>query len=178
MSLHYLLDGYNIIKKTPSLADKKLEDGRRALIGFIENQRPQGSLNNRVTVVFDGQPGMWSEPISRTVGVLFSVDATADEKIKALVAKASNKKNIIVVTDDRELLLYVRALGAQNLSVQEFLSQAKCGGLKSIEARQTQRVKGAPSSEAGKNISFTVAHKINLELEEIWLKKNKPQRTG
>ena len=61
MSLHYLLDGYNIIKQSPRLGPKRLEDGRAGLIAFIEMRQPQGSRNNMVTVVFDGQPGIIGE---------------------------------------------------------------------------------------------------------------------
>ena len=56
MSLHYLLDGYNILKQIPALNDLPLEDGRRGLLRWIETQRPQGSVNNTLTVVFDGNP--------------------------------------------------------------------------------------------------------------------------
>ncbi len=56
MSLHYLLDGYNILKQIPAFRDLPLEDGRRGLLRWIDHSRPQGSVNNQVTVVFDGHP--------------------------------------------------------------------------------------------------------------------------
>ncbi len=56
MSIHYLLDGYNIIHQMPAALDlTKLEDQRRHLIRFVEQHRPQGSANNRVTIIFDGE---------------------------------------------------------------------------------------------------------------------------
>ena len=39
MSLHYLLDGYNITHQMPPL--NKLEDQRRQLIQWIESRAPQ-----------------------------------------------------------------------------------------------------------------------------------------
>ena len=55
MSVHYLLDGYNIIKQTPGLNQGSLEAQRNALLAWIEIGQPQGSLQNTVTVVFDGK---------------------------------------------------------------------------------------------------------------------------
>ena len=50
MSIHYLLDGYNVIHQMPSVLNlAKLEDRRRRLIRFMEQNTPQGSPNNRVT---------------------------------------------------------------------------------------------------------------------------------
>ena len=162
MSLHYLLDGYNIIKQSPRLGPQKLEDGRAGLIAFIENRQPQGSRNNPVTVVFDGQPGVISERKFCEVNVIFSVAGSADDKIKDLVAASAHKKNMVVVTDDRPLKGYVRALGAQSISVKEFLSQAKAIYPLGKETKYAQ-----------KNISYSVAEKITTEFEEIWLKKRK-----
>ncbi|MEK7083873.1 MAG: NYN domain-containing protein, partial [Patescibacteria group bacterium] len=107
-----MIDGYNLIKRTPAFASKSLKDGRQALIAFIERQRPQGSARNQVTVVFDGKPGMCGFPVVGEVGVVFTEYETADDLIKYRVEEARNKKEIVVVTDDKQLLLYVRGLGA------------------------------------------------------------------
>ena len=60
MSLHYLLDGYNILKQMAAFRDLPLEDGRRGFLRWIDNSRPHGSVNNQVTVVFDGHPDKYS----------------------------------------------------------------------------------------------------------------------
>ena len=164
MSLHYLLDGYNIIKKTPSLASKKLEEGRQGLISLIENRQPQGSMKNTVTIVFDGQPGMLGRELSGTVKVFFTSHETADERIKHVVAKAPNKKIFIVVTDDREIKYYVRALGAKVLSVKEFLEKTELPDQKKSQ-------KATHVSEKPKNISKTLEYEITSEFQKIWLNK-------
>ena len=91
-------------------ASKSLEEGRQGLISFIERQRPQGSARNQVTVVFDGKPGMYGFPVVGEVSVVFTEYETADDLIKYKVEEARNKKEIVVVTDDKQLLLYVRAV--------------------------------------------------------------------
>src|SRR3989338_5991790 len=109
MSLHYLLDGYNIIHQIPKLANGTLEEQRQKLIAYIEQLRPQGSPSNQVTIVFDGQPQMMQSLMRSPVKVTFSQNESADDKIKKLVYEAGNKKNIVVVTNDRDIQYAVRA---------------------------------------------------------------------
>ncbi len=147
-----------------------LQEQREFLISWIERQRPQGSLRNTVTVVFDGQSGMWGGSLSnQQMKVMFSSDGqTADDLIKRLVEEADHKKNIIVVTDDRAIQYAVRASGAKVLAVKEFF--AKTTSLKS----QSRQKSSSIDQSKPKNISKTVESEINSELTKIWLnKKNK-----
>ena len=162
MALHFILDGYNVIKQTPLWADKPLRSGREALIALLEQRRPQGSARNQVTVVFDGQPGMLHQDASALVRVLFATSASADELIKSMVVEAKHKKNIIVVTNDRAIQFYVRACGAQVMRVQEFLSR--------IPSNSRSTARGRPH-RGPKAISSLQKQRINQELEEIWLKR-------
>ena len=166
MSLHYLLDGYNIIHQMPLSARKKLEDHRQHLIQWIESCRPQGSLRNAVTIVFDGKTDVWGGmgSGSASVRVFFAHGQSADEKIIRMVEEAAHKKNVVVVTDDRSLKYAVRALGAKVSGVQTFLGQGS----------------SAPAGrvESGKNISKISEHKITSELTEIWLPGGSPRPAG
>lgn len=168
MALHFILDGYNVIKQTALFADKKLEDGRNALLKLIENQRPQGSIKNKVTVVFDGQPGFARDNSKFFANVIFSCNETADDKIKHLVHEQKNRKSIVVVTNDREIRYYVRSLGAKILKVEEFL-------VKVVDFHNGKKKrgnsKGIKAKGGSKGISKTLEHKINSEFKEIWLKK-------
>ena len=160
MALHYLLDGYNIIKQIPSLAQQRWEDGRASLVKIIENERPQG--NNLATILFDGRPGKFDTPGTAKVKVTFTDERSADDCIKTIVNEALNKKSYVVVTDDREIRYYVRALGARVIKVREFLNK---------DTPQT------PESAAGakdmKIISPNLENQITTELEKIWLGKKK-----
>ncbi len=157
-----------MIKRTPGFAFKSLEDGRQALITFIERQSPQGSARNQVTVVFDGKPGMYGFPVVGEVGVVFTEYETADDLIKYKVEEARNKKEIVVVTDDKQLLLYVRGLGAGVMAVGEFLKKA--------DSRAGVAKNFGKASEKPKVITSSFEHTVNQEFEKIWLqKKSKPK---
>ena len=152
----------------PQLMHLKLEEQRNALIRAIEVHQPQGSLRNRVTVIFDGQKDIYGGKVETTqVEVIFARDETADAKIKELVAQSLQKKNMCVVTDDRDLQISVGHLGAQCVAVQSFLS--KCREQVSSSKKQPY---SAPNDN-GKNISKTDEHKITSELSRIWLEKDK-----
>lgn len=144
-------------------ASKSLEDGRQALITFIERQRPQGSARNQVTVVFDGKPGMYGFPVVGEVSVVFTEYETADDLIKYKVEEAHNKKEIVVVTDDKQLMLYVRALGAGVMTVGDFLKKAD-GAVRMTKDH-------GKSSQKPKVITPSFEHAVNQEFEKIWLNK-------
>ena len=72
MALHYILDGYNIIKCTDRLADCSLEEGRNGLLRILNHDRPQGSSRHCVMVVFDGKDDVWGQRPSGEVKVVFT----------------------------------------------------------------------------------------------------------
>ncbi len=147
---------------------KKLEDQRNSLIYLIEVFKPYGSDQNKISIVFDGKPGIVGKHRCSFVTVLFTVDETADEKIKRMVYKAKNKKCFVVVTNDKEIKFYVRSLGANVLSVEEFVSKIKSKD--GSGAAGKGQVSG--KRKAKSPISKSLEHKINQELEKIWLKKS------
>jgi len=165
MAVHYILDGYNIIQQNSDLMRGSLLDGRRRLIRWIEIRRPQGSVRNRVTIVFDGKPNVLHAPINSLVHIIFTQGGSADDRIKQLVQKAQNKKNQIVVTDDRDIRHHVRALGAEIMAVEEFLARMS-------PPKPQQDKPGANRSKrgSGKDISRILEHEINREMKGIWLK--------
>jgi len=166
MSLHYLLDGYNILHQLKMSGTQKFSDEREAFLHMIEIYKPQGSVKNKVTVVFDGRSGLLDSR-SSSVEIIFSLEKSADDKIKAIVEQADNKKRIVVVTDDRDIQYSVRAQGARVLSVDEFLSKLKAKRYKATTSR------GDGQTQSAKNISKSMEYQITSELEEFWLKKKK-----
>ncbi len=145
----------------PNWADQSLADGREALLRWINNCRPQGSLKNGVAVIFDGSKEHWGGVPAGAgdVQVIFAQPGSADDRIKALVTEARIKQNCVVVTDDKGLKLYVRALGAQVMNVKKFMGQSSKGLTNQASAKA-----------ATKYISLVKAAQINKELEKIWLK--------
>ena len=125
MSLHFLIDGYNVIKKADFFRDSaSLRNARRVLIGALEN-RPKTSKNNQTTIVFDGRNGVgpYLEKSKSQIKIVFSKDRSADEVIKKMVSECPNPKQIVVISDDKELIFSVRSLGAGIMSVNKFLNQ-------------------------------------------------------
>lgn len=158
MSLHYLLDGYNILKQMAAFRDLPLEDGRSGLLRWISDARPQGSVNNQVTVVFDGHPDHFgASPAGGEIRVIFSDGCSADDKIKRMVEEDDDRKNCVIVSDDKDIFLYARSLGSKVMSVKAFTSRSK-----SIQTGQ---------GSGGKYISLSRQEKINKELARIWLKE-------
>ncbi len=155
MSLHYLLDGYNILKQMAVFRDLPLEDGRRGLLKWIGEARPQGSVNNQVTVVFDGHPDHFGSSPQWEIRVIFSDGCSADDTIKRMVEGIADRKNCVVVSDDKDIFLYARSLGARVMSVPAFT--AKPQGIRTHQ------------DSGGKYIPLSRQEKINKELFQIWL---------
>ena len=167
MALHYLLDGYNIIKQVPALARQRWEDGRAGLVKIIENENLPGSVNNQLTIFFDGRPGRVDTPGTSRVKVAFTGDQSADDRIKEIVSDAKNKKSYVVVTDDRDIQYYVRSLGAKVLKVAEFLEKTK-------SHQDNSRAAEKPGDrDPSKIIPKVLEEKITTEFEGIWLGKKK-----
>lgn len=167
MALHYILDGYNIIKCVDSMADCSLEQGRNALLRMINCERPQGSSRNSVTVVFDGRDDVWGPQSGGIAKVVFTSGQSADDYIKAVVESLSDRANTVVVSNDKEITCYVRKLGAKIIGVEKFMSFMHSDGGCDVQRRGRAR----KIQKTRKVIDNAVALKINKEFEKIWLDK-------
>ena|SRR3990167_8826682 len=156
MSLHFVIDGYNLIKQTAVLNKINLEDSREALIRFLKIRRPQG--NNPVTVVFDGiEGGFYCRDISN-IEVIFSSHQSADDRIKRMVERSPNPKNMVVVTNDREIRSFAEDHRAQIKKVEEFLAK--------FNPKSAN-----PRSDDNKALSPQKASEITEEMKRVWLKQ-------
>jgi hypothetical protein len=114
------VDGYNVAKL--AWPDRELEEQRAALIDRVENlARRHGA---EITVVLDGASVVGAHaPRRRNVRVLFSPEGvTADDVIRAEVAHLPVERPVIVVTNDREIVDDVRALGANVIPSNAFIA--------------------------------------------------------
>lgn len=160
MSLQYVIDGCNIThhRKFEKNTPRKYSDSRADLIEFIRIKRLCGSKNNRVAVVFDG----YSDPAidnlsSGNLNIIFSRDQSADERIKRILELSDNARNLVVVSDDKEILFFAKACRARTVSVEEFIGDK-------IERQGLNQ-------DSGENkVGFSAMHKINEELRKLWLK--------
>lgn len=122
----YIIDGYNVIKQLPNLEIKILKEGRDNLYSIIKTKKPQGSLKNKVIIVYDGKP-QYKAKISRqeNIEVIFSYNEPADEVIKNIIKNSNNPHNITLITDDRELKEFATLHNANAVSVRDFFKRAK-----------------------------------------------------
>lgn len=169
MSRHFLLDGYNILRQMPGTDELSLEDGRAKLIRFVRDRQPQGSPRNAITIVFDGQEGVCSFDFLGQSGVIFSKGETADDLIKRMVEESSAPRDIVLVTDDRDLLYFCRTQGAEIWSVARFLAH----GEKAAQKAGTGIAPRGTSGNDGKTIPKVFEDRVNRELKDVWLKGKK-----
>jgi predicted RNA-binding protein with PIN domain len=121
--MSYLIDGNNLIGRTPGLdlaaPDARLQLLRRlASFRHLPRQRPR-----RLTVVFDGapEPNFPHGSSYQGVRILYpQPDANADALIKQMVERQKDKRALTVVTSDRALYNHVRACGIQALTCEQF----------------------------------------------------------
>jgi predicted RNA-binding protein with PIN domain len=165
MSLTYIVDGYNLIKRTPRFDHDELKRARSELFSYLECYRPHGSLKNSLVVVFDSKRDCFAYREARSFDVVFTQGETADEKIKSIVSQYSRPKEIVVVTDDKQLKLAVRSCGARVLSCDEFLKKGR-----SPEEKQARFFKDS-ELESKSSLNIVQKEKITEELGRIWLKK-------
>jgi YacP-like NYN domain len=117
----FLVDGYNAIRRTPSLSSAEtrggLAAGRRALVATLV---ASGILrSSRVMVVFDAGEAAGGVPEAsphRMLSVRYSIPPQdADAAILALIENAKEKgraAGLTLVTADRDLSFRARLLGA------------------------------------------------------------------
>ena len=158
--LHFIVDGYNLINKIAEIKNLSLQDKRSYLIFLLEDFGRTMSLNNKISVVFDGREDVISsEVLSKRIEVIFSKGESADLLIKKLVKNSSNPQNIVVVTEDRAIISCVRSWGASSKKSSEFLENLK------------KKLRKKKESEDNFKIDPFKAYQITQELRRIWEEK-------
>ena len=130
MALHLIIDGYNLIKNSPSLSALDRQDlqlGREALIDLLADYKKVKS--HKITVVFDGA-GALDIKLSRErikgIHVVFSRHGqTADAVIKNMASREREKA--LIVSSDRDIVVFAMSHGAavvSSLHFEEKIAQA------------------------------------------------------
>jgi hypothetical protein len=161
MPLQYVIDAYNLINH-PAFkpVSKSALNIQHALADFIRLNRLTGSKNNSLILVFDGYPPLLEDiPQENNLLCMFSRSQEADELIKKIVQDSVSPKNIVVVSDDKEVQLNSRFFHAQICNVQEFI----CG------KKNSQTANEAKLAAVDFKLSYAKMQKINTELRKKWL---------
>jgi predicted RNA-binding protein with PIN domain len=123
MAVHLIIDGYNLIHRSPVLRREDeiaLELARESLLERL--RRYKRIRSHRITVVFDGASKSGGPPGSgqeKGIRVVFSGrNETADAVIKRMSEKEGG--GLTVVTSDRDLGRYVASRGAVVIDAEEF----------------------------------------------------------
>ena len=123
MSIHIIIDGYNLIRQSKQLSDLDLQDiqlGRDALVDMLAAYKKIKA--HRITVVFDGtRPPLLSLQRDRRKGItiVFSHHGeTADAVIKQMAHREGEKA--LVVSSDLDIVRSVEARGAATISAPDF----------------------------------------------------------
>ena len=124
--MHWLVDGYNVIRRSHDIAGVEarngLAAGPQALCNRLANaaRRPQ----DRFTVVFEGARGGGQAHGGVGVSVVFSSDQKPADVV--LIERAGS--GVTVVSDDRDVAEGARRAGARTLTVAEFTTKIRGGG--------------------------------------------------
>lgn len=131
MSLHIIIDGYNLIRQSVSLSRLDEQDillGREALVDRLAAYRK--IKHHPVTVVFDGQNSpAFSQRHHRQKGISIRFSPkgiSADEVIKRMASREREKA--LVVSSDRDVSDYAAACGAATISAQQFEAKIQMAG--------------------------------------------------
>ena len=123
MSIHIIIDGYNLIRQSKSLSILDLQDiqlGRDTLVDMLAAYKKVKS--HRITVVFDGNTApLFSRQRDRRKGIsiIFSHKGeSADSVIKKMARK--DRQKALVVSSDRDIVESAAASGAATVSANDF----------------------------------------------------------
>ena len=97
--------------------------------------------------------------------MVFSRGDSADNVIRRMLEKAAQPLEVVVVSDDREVLFFARQSRARAMGVSEFLGEDK-------QPRGAHGKTGKPEPAAEKpELSGNEQERINREFRDIWLKE-------
>jgi len=123
MSIHIIIDGYNLIRRSSSLSTLDQQDiqlGREALLDTLETYKR--IKRHKITVVFDGtnsSPFALQKNQIKGIKVKFSRSGeTADTVIKRMAA--SEREKALVVSSDLDLVNFAASTGAATISSSAF----------------------------------------------------------
>ena len=149
--MHYLIDGYNWLLRTPK-SSHSLEQKRRLFLEEISLLTKDTACS--VTIVFDSSDAsrdLYSRGHFKDLEIIFTPKKqTADEYIESFVEEAKSPHKITVVTRDRELKEKCLVRGASVVSTKDFFSRfsKRKGNLKEKEESLRNLLKESPSQMA------------------------------
>ncbi len=119
MSLHIIIDGYNLIRQSEVLSGlerQNIQAGRDALVDMLAAYRRV--KRHKITVVFDGSDAICDYPSQNSVkgiSIVFSkFGEIADTVIKRMASKEREKA--IIVSSDQDIIQRSESFGCATLN--------------------------------------------------------------
>lgn len=165
MSLTYVVDGYNAIKRSSLFKGKTLRESREAFFRYLDSHRPHGSLRNRLVIILDGSCEVCDWRHDYRFEIVFTKGRSADEAIKEMAQVSPSPKETVVVTDDKALACAVRRQGIKIMGTEEFLTKKRVSPLRTLP----RQVRG--DAETAPELNAVEREAITEELKALWLKK-------
>jgi predicted RNA-binding protein with PIN domain len=142
MTIHIIIDGYNLIRQSNTLSTIDRQDiqlGREALLETLIAY--QKIKRHMITVVFDGTNApAFSQRKNRVQGITVKFSRSgelADAVIKRMVSR--EKEKALVVSSDLEIVNFASAKGAATIGSSEFeekMSQSLYMEIKGVESKE------------------------------------------
>jgi len=119
LNMELLVDTWNVLHQIgilpPDLAGLEVDE----LASMLSKGR---WARDRITLICDGTPRSLGSSLSKNIEIVYTGgNKSADQEIMDRVAASSSANRIVVVTNDREIVRFIRAKGAQQLGSVEFL---------------------------------------------------------
>lgn len=117
--LTYIIDGNNLIGKTPSLMKIQNNDkqaSREKLVHLVDRYFLDKKTN--VTIHFDGHSN--TKINSLKCKIVYSENQTADDKIKKQISQSKSPRNIVLITSDSNLSQFARKCSCTIISSDNF----------------------------------------------------------
>ena len=114
-----IIDGNNLIGKNKALSiiQKKDKAAAREKLAFLLD-RYYSNKALKAYLHFDGYKNI--SIAVENIRIIYSNEKTADEKIKAQIEQAKNRKSITVLTSDRNLQQFAKACSCGIISSENF----------------------------------------------------------
>jgi len=119
MSLHIIIDGYNLIRQSPllsSLDRRDIQLGRRALLDLLASYKK--IRPHRITVIFDGiSDSVYSSDKEKIKGIDVRFSRRPDSADTVIKELASGyREKALIVSSDMDVVRFAEAKGSATIS--------------------------------------------------------------
>lgn len=137
--IHYIIDGNNLIGKTPRLKELHFNDkqlSRAELVAILNSYFAGKKIN--LTLHLDGYKNL---PLNLSKGkIVYSDNQTSDSKIRDEISQSKNPKLITLVSSDRSLNEFARVNSSTVIKSEEFYKLMTRSSDKNEEAQAVKNL--------------------------------------